>query len=266
VFATRGRKDDANRTYETGKDGRYRDLPLVVLIDERSASASEALAGSLQDHDRAVIVGRRSFGKALVQAPFFLPSGDVLWLTIGWVLSPSGRWIQRPYRGLRVELYRALAGHDRDERNVPTHRTDNGRPVTGGGGIVPDVELDTPRLAPAWWTAAAAEGFDVAVADSVALTLPLDSATREAWVGDTARWTGDLLPPFLDRVRTTLGVAADPDTAVALLVARAMARRVMEVRFGPEARREFQLRNDVAVQAARRVFDELPSILAAPDN
>src|SRR6266576_4009856 len=85
------------------RDGDFREVPLVVLIDERSASAAEALASSLQDHDRALLVGRRSFGKALMQSIFFLPSGDIVWLTVGRVITPSGRVIQRRYSGIGYE-------------------------------------------------------------------------------------------------------------------------------------------------------------------
>src|SRR5690606_363197 len=108
VFRTVGRKADTNAEYRTRGRGPFRDVPLALLVDGASASASEALAGALQDHDRAVLVGHRTFGKALVQAPFPLPSGDVLWLTIARVVTPSGRMIQRSYDGLTTAHYRAL--------------------------------------------------------------------------------------------------------------------------------------------------------------
>jgi carboxyl-terminal processing protease len=78
VFRTHGRKRGVDTTYVTKRDGDFRDLPLIVLIDERSASAAEAVASSLQDHDRALLVGWRSFGKALMLEPLFLPSGDYI--------------------------------------------------------------------------------------------------------------------------------------------------------------------------------------------
>jgi carboxyl-terminal processing protease len=111
VFGTVGRKRDVDTTFTTTRDGAFAALPLIVLIDEHSASAAEALAGSLQDHDRALLLGRRSFGKALMQTAFFVPpSGEILSLTIGHVVSPSGRFIQRRYRGIGAERYRSLAG------------------------------------------------------------------------------------------------------------------------------------------------------------
>src|SRR2546430_11659599 len=96
VFRTEGRKQDASHEYVTKHDGHFRALPLVVLVNSHSASAAEALAGSLQDHDRALILGQRSFGTALVQTDFLLvPSGDVVELKIARVFTPSGRLIQR---------------------------------------------------------------------------------------------------------------------------------------------------------------------------
>ncbi|MGE3526731.1 MAG: S41 family peptidase, partial [Gemmatimonadales bacterium] len=107
VFRTRGRKRETNEDYVTRRDGEFRQ-PLVVLIDEHSASASEALAGSLQDNDRALILGRRSFGKALMQMVFVVPpTNDNVWLTVGRVVTPSGRIIQRRYKGLLYEQYRS---------------------------------------------------------------------------------------------------------------------------------------------------------------
>jgi len=147
VFRTRGRKRDTDTTFVTKRDGDFREVPLVVLIDERSASAAEALASSLQDHDRALLVGRRSFGKALMQSIFFLPSGDIVWLTIGRVITPSGRVIQRRYHGIGYEQYLSFAGKSgAEEDTLAVYKTDAGRSVRGGGGIVPDIVV--PIIAP----------------------------------------------------------------------------------------------------------------------
>ena len=136
VFSTRGRKKEVDTTFVTKRDGEFRSAPLIVLIDGGSASAAEALAASLQDHDRALLLGRRSFGKALMQTAFLTPSGDVVWLTVGRVITPSGRFIQRRYRGLRYEEYRAFGGGaGAGEDTLETFRTDNGRTMRGGGGI-----------------------------------------------------------------------------------------------------------------------------------
>jgi carboxyl-terminal processing protease len=105
---------------------------LAVLINERSASGSEILAGALQDHDRAVIVGTASFGKGLVQSVYPLSAGTGLALTTAFYYTPSGRSIQKPFRNAQ------LAGKLADRTEREEYRTDSGRLVTGGGGIQPD--------------------------------------------------------------------------------------------------------------------------------
>ncbi len=264
VFRTRGRKRDLDTTYVTKRDGDFRELPLVVLIDEHSASAAEALAGSLQDHDRALLLGRRSFGKALMQADFLvLPSGDDLHLTIGYVVSPSGRFIQRRYRGLAVEQYRSFAGRSGAAQDTLTvFRTDHGRPVRGGGGIVPDVPLPPPAPLPVWWSAAADSGFVEAVADSVALTLPVDLAARRNWMAAPGQWHAKLLPPFLARVRSHLHVAAQSDSVLDARLARILAARAAAVRWGPDAYEEFLLQASPDVRAAIVYFPRLQELLA----
>src|SRR5216683_1341374 len=131
VFRTEGRKKDAIHQFVTKHDGAFRDMPVIVLINGQSASAAEALAGSLQDHDRALILGRRSFGKALVQTGFLImPSSDIVELTIARVFTPSGRLIQRRYRGIRYEEYWAFAGKaGAAEDTLVQFKTDHGRTV-----------------------------------------------------------------------------------------------------------------------------------------
>ena len=131
--------------------GFYRKGPLAVLVDESSASASEILAGALQDWDRAVIVGRRTFGKGLVQHPCKFPDGSEMRLTVARYLTPSGRTVQSPYEPGKREAYfrQAQVRYDRGESfsrdsivmpdSLLFHTLKLGRPVYGGGGIMPDV-------------------------------------------------------------------------------------------------------------------------------
>lgn len=267
VFRTRGRKSQVDEDFVTKKDGRFDDLPLVVLIDERSASASEALAGSLQDHDRAVLVGRRSFGKALMQMPFALPAGDVVWLTVGRVLTPSGRFIQRRYQGLRVEQYYGFAGRSgAEEDTAEVFRTARGREVRGGGGIRPDVGVLPREPLPAWHAIAADSGFEEAVADSVAYTLPSATAARAEWAGAADRWRSEVVAPFLARARGRLNVAAQLDSVQEDRLARRLAARVAEVRWGPEARDELLLRHDPVVALGVAQFPKLEALLAPPSQ
>lgn len=260
IFRTRGRKADVNREYLTERDGDYQDLPLIILIDEGSASAAEAVAGSLQDHDRALIIGRRSFGKALIQSAFLLPSGDLVWLTIGHVISPSGRTIQRPYRGLRIEAYRALAGKIEPDSEEIFH-TDRGRVVRGGGGITPDIMLPARPPFPAWWSEAVEGGLLVAVADSVAYTQNDTDTPRAHWVTATGEWRTELLQPFLERVRAQLGISPTPTPELERHLAIQLAARVAEVRWGSDARFELETRNDADIGAAVGYFARLDELL-----
>jgi carboxyl-terminal processing protease len=267
VFRTRGRKSQVDEDYVTKRDGRFDDLPLVVLIDERSASASEALAGSLQDHDRALLVGRRSFGKALMQMPFVLPGGDIVWLTVGRVLTPSGRFIQRRYQGLQVEQYYDFAGRSgAEDDTAEVFKTDRGRPVRGGGGIRPDIESPARLPLPAWHAVAADSGFEEAVADSVAYALPTADAERARWLGAPERWRAELVDPFLARVRSRLGVAAEADSGQMERLARRLAVRAAEVRWGADARDEFLLKHDPVVALGVAQFANLAALLASPSR
>jgi carboxyl-terminal processing protease len=265
AFRTKGRHPDANHEFPIERDGRYREARLVVLIDEHSASAAEAVSGSLQDHDRAVILGRRSFGKALVQRAFLiLPAEDEAWLTIAHVTTPSGRLIQRRYRGLTSAQYYALAGKGGTAADtLLEYRTDSGRVVRGGGGVTPDSVLPAPADMPAWFLAASDSGFDDAVSDSVAQTLPRDTVAAAEWRGDPARWSAQLLPPLLERARRRLGVTARVDSAQGARIARALAARVAEVRWGASAADALRLASDPEVAAAMAVLSR-PRPVAAP--
>ena len=124
--------------------------PLVVLIDRQSASASEIVAGAVQDHDRGLVVGETSFGKGLVQTVYPLRENTGLALTTARYYTPSGRLIQREFTGITLYAYysyRDQAEPDDNERPGRQIRmTDSGRPVYGGGGITPDVKILTPPL------------------------------------------------------------------------------------------------------------------------
>lgn len=135
VVSHKGRASAERRYYALHGNGGDQ-IPLVVLIDGSSASASEIVAGALQDHDRALIAGSRSFGKGLVQTQYPINNGTALLLTTARYYTPSGRLIQRNYKGVSIYDYE-FDRHPNKETEVKL--TDSGRKVYGGGGITPDV-------------------------------------------------------------------------------------------------------------------------------
>ena len=154
IVYTKGRKRRLSEKYAT-KRGNFEKGTLVVMIDEFSASASEIVAGAIQDNDRGIIVGRRSFGKGLVQEQFDMRDGSALRLTVARYYTPSGRSIQRPYEKGNDEYYldyimRLQSGEleNRDSvhwNDTTEYRTKENRIVYGGGGIMPDEFLPYER-------------------------------------------------------------------------------------------------------------------------
>lgn len=142
------------KEYHADGEGKLQDIGLSVLIDESSASSSEIFAGAMQDNDRGLIVGRRSFGKGLVQEPINFTDGSGIRLTVARFFTPSGRCIQKPYEeGYEYDIYERYAHGEMvtaDSMKVDTsvvYHTLKGRRVFGGGGIVPDifVPMDTTK-------------------------------------------------------------------------------------------------------------------------
>ena len=148
IVYTQGRKSPREERRSNG-NGRYQKMPIVLLVDETSASASEIMAGAFQDNDRAIIVGRRTFGKGLVQVPIEFSDGSMLRLTKARYYTPSGRCLQKPYSPGDEEEYdsdllqRAISGEyfseDSIKHSEEKYKTSIGRTVYGGGGIIPDI-------------------------------------------------------------------------------------------------------------------------------
>ena len=180
---TEGRSYRRKDYYSTGKAS-FNIEKVAVLIDENSASASEIMAGAIQDNDRGLIIGRRSFGKGLVQEQYKLTDGSALRLTVARYFTPSGRYIQKPYDGsegsyhddLRHryesgELYSKDSIHISDST---IYRTTSGRIVHGGGGIIPDIFI------------------------------PLDTALQNAYMLTTLSYLRDFTYKYLDNKRDQL--------------------------------------------------------------
>lgn len=170
IVKTMGRNRSSNQTFHSLSGVYHRDMPLVILLDHRSASASEIVAGAVQDWDRGVIAGTRSFGKGLVQTLFAEPhlsDGSALKLTTARYYTPSGRMIQRDYKNKSYREYiegsfsesgeadgEAVSAEDgenaedadgADRPDRPEYATSSGRTVYGDGGISPDVEIKVPK-------------------------------------------------------------------------------------------------------------------------
>lgn len=149
IVYTQGRKSPCE-DYNSNGTGSNQKMPLVVLVDEGSASASEIFAGAIQDNDRGTIVGRRSFGKGLVQQPIEFSDGSAIRLTIARYYTPSGRCIQKPYEKGKESEYELdlLTRYEHGEffsadsikqDETEVYHTRLGRPIYGGGGIMPDI-------------------------------------------------------------------------------------------------------------------------------
>lgn len=233
-------RNQPDESYTAERPPLSTDVPLAVLIDGGSASASEIVAGSLQDHDRALVVGSRSFGKGLVQQLFPLEGGWVLKLTTGRWVTPSGRSIQRPRdpRGRPLDADTAAA-----ER--PVFRTAAGRAILGGGGITPDVVVDHPS--------------DPQVAQLVRLLGPRLGEFQGALSATAHELRGTLGPDFRvdaamrDRLHRRLsvgGVSIEPAQldSVGALLDRLLAERVSSRLFGEEAAFRRGLARDAQLQ------------------
>ena len=155
IVYTQGRKSPRHNYTSDGK-GAYQKIPMVVLINEGSASSAEIFAGAMQDNDRATIIGRRSFGKGLVQQQIEFPDHSLIRLTIARYYTPSGRCIQKPYtlgddKDYEQDLldryqHGEFFSQDSIKHTGPAYHTGNGRIVYGGGGITPDIFVPEDTL------------------------------------------------------------------------------------------------------------------------
>lgn len=161
VVSQSGYTEDSKEAFYANGNGLWEEGPVMVLVDGASASASEIVAGALQDHDRGLIVGQRTFGKGLVQKQYVLRDGGALRLTVAEYFTPSGRLIQTDYEdGDRKDYYASKAAlkksdgtHTAEEllSDIPDslrYRTDAGRVVIAGGGIIPDYIVPADSLSP----------------------------------------------------------------------------------------------------------------------
>jgi carboxyl-terminal processing protease len=159
IVYTKGRRSEFNEEYYSGDASPFEKMPLIILVNKGSASASEIVSGAIQDWDRGLIVGETTFGKGLVQRQFTLPDNSALRLTISQYFTPSGRLIQRDYKNQKdKEDYYSQAGGKKEaegdnlnhkaegDSSLKVYKTNSGRMVYGGGGITPDYIVPTEDI------------------------------------------------------------------------------------------------------------------------
>ena len=247
VYTSDGRKPEIT---DTGRVKRSfwrseRRYPIVVLVNAGTASASELVAGALQDHDRALIAGRPTFGKSLLMRGFPMSDGSVLVLVVGHIRTPCGRIVQRQYRSVTRREYYRLARAERDTAGRPSCRTDAGRTVYGGGGIYPDLTLAERPPTPRWasraeeqqllltWSGGYVDAHGASLTDLEAF------ATGELPAGALADFRAFALKRGVE-------IPADGDA----LLREMLATRIAHARWGTEGEYQVNARRDPAVKEA----------------
>jgi carboxyl-terminal processing protease len=261
VYETEGRKPELNETRRVRRSfmRSERRTPMVVLVNDGTASASELVAGALQDHDRALVVGRPTFGKALVMQGFPLTDGSMIMLVVGHLKTPCGRVIQRQYRGIRQRDYYRLSRTERSTAGRPSCRTAGGRQVFGGGGIYPDVLLPEPEPAPLWLSRLREQDLITRWVGAWVTENPAAFTTADALAG-APRLPAAALAEFRAFARQQGHELPDGADADARLQ-ETLVRRAAAMKWGAEGYYLVLARTDSQVMAAVREFTRAEEIL-----
>jgi carboxyl-terminal processing protease len=261
VYTAEGRKADVADTGRVGRsfwksEKRY---PMVVMVDDGTASASELVAGALQDHDRALIVGRPSFGKSLMMRGFPLSDGSIIVLVVGHVRTPCGRVVQRQYRSITRRDYYRLARAERDTAGRPSCRTASGRTVYGGGGIYPDVVFPEGEGAPLWLSRVGEQELTLGwvggyVGANAASLGSLDGFARAAVLPAAALVD---FRAFAERQGVSIPAGAEADG----LLQRLLVRAVAYAKWGEAGIHRVEAVMDPEVRAAAATFGRAAEVL-----
>ena len=239
-----------------------RRYPIVLMTNAGTASAAELLAGALQDHDRALIVGKPTFGKALIMRGFPLSDGSIIELVVGHLKTPCGRVVQRQYRSITTREYYRLARADRDTAGRPNCRTDAGRVAYGGGGIYPDLVVDESDI-PLWLARLGEDnvvlkwiGGYVTANPSVFASLDALSRSQSIDANGITEFR-----KFAATQGITIPQTAEADTTLERVLSASAARS----KFGDAGFYRINAALDPEVQIARRAFDDARfAFLVAP--
>lgn len=255
IVYTKGRTPDSSQEYVAPGKHQKIEVPLVVLVNRMSASASEIVAGAIQDHDRGLVVGETSWGKGLVQSVYTLQYGAGLALTTSKYYTPSGRNIQRDYSSF-YDYY--VADENDDATEIPlSHRkqfkTDTGRIVYGGGGITPDVIVKPAQLSRTTQILEVRSAiFNYAVdyaAKHPELTKSL--AITPAILDEFTRFAAEKEIASLDDIRQAL---QKPDDRK--YIDRALKAEIIAAKYGFDASYPYRLEGDTQVEKALELFPE----------
>ena len=261
IVYTKGRTPDSAQDYFAPGKHEKLDMPLVVLVNRGSASASEIVAGAIQDHDRGLVVGETSWGKGLVQSVYSLQYGAGLALTTSKYFTPAGRNIQRDYSSF-YDYY--VADETMDMQEVPLSereqfKTDTGRVVYGGGGITPDFIVKQPELSRA---------TQILEVRSAIFNFAVEYAAKHPNVTTELQITPQLVEEFANyAIAKEIAPAADIRAALQKpddrhYIERALKAEIVAARYDFDTSYPFRLRGDAQVEKALELFPEAQKLAA----
>lgn len=257
VLETRGRTASVQRQYTDDAPQRWPDLPITVLVNEGTASAAEIIAGALQDHDRALVIGQPTYGKGLVQSVFTLDDGASLRLTTGRWFTPSGRTIQRAERAAGIQAAAVT------EDTLPGFRTGGGRVVRGGGGITPDIIVRRDSLPAAERAFLDALGSRLPAYRDAVTTVALRIRSREVISSPAFTVTSAMRSELLVELAAREIVVGEGQRQAAMTVIdRDLGHEIARYALGRPAELRRRAQYDKQLQAAFKALRVAPTPLA----
>ncbi len=265
IVSTRGRARGSTKEFFDDAKQAWPDLPVIVLVNDGTASAAEIIAGALQDHDRAVVVGSPTFGKGLVQTLFPLGEGVALKLTTARWYTPSGRTIQREVGSEEEQIEVAaneatadtvvgspgLETSDSAIKARPIYHTDAGRAVRGGGGIVPDIVMTADTLTEREREFAKALGTHLPAYRDVLTTMALEAKSKGTIKSESFTVTPEMRREVYERLKAkSVSITPEEFSGAQRLVDEQLANELARYVFGRQAEFRRRAQNDRQMQTA----------------